>query len=210
MRYAQGDKSRAICPHCAKLVSTTFGYRDVPFDDGKGKAKHILVAVCDLCSEVAAVPAQSTPAIRHARETADIPLEVSLLAPEIEILDAAAHEIDPQATTRFRKAIITYYLAELSRDAEERETVKRVLTDWIALSARLRQSSLMTKVPNQRLSFKISPRTEKTLAFVLRETGWNKTNLVRGVVMMAQKDILEKKSRKRIRDLQVIAAAVNA
>ncbi len=66
-RYAEGDQSRALCPHFAKLVSTTFGYRDVPFDDGKGKAKHILVAVCDLCREVAAVPAQSTQAIKQAR-----------------------------------------------------------------------------------------------------------------------------------------------
>ena len=66
-RYAEGDQSRAVCPHCAILVSTTFAYRDVPFNDGKGKARHILVAVCDLCREVAAVPAQSTLAIKQAR-----------------------------------------------------------------------------------------------------------------------------------------------
>ena len=69
MLGAEGDQSRALCPHCAILVSTTYAYRDVPFDDGngKGKGKHILVVVCDLGREVATVPAQSRQAIKQAR-----------------------------------------------------------------------------------------------------------------------------------------------
>ena len=63
----KGEKSKAICESCRQIVSTTFAQRDVPFSDGKGEVKDILVAVCGLCNQVVAVPAQSIPAIREAR-----------------------------------------------------------------------------------------------------------------------------------------------
>lgn len=81
--YQPGDKSKAVCSKCGKLVSTTFAYRDVPFDDGSGVVKGILAAVCDECQYVVAVPSQSTPAIRRAREAAEISLEGSIPAPEV-------------------------------------------------------------------------------------------------------------------------------
>lgn len=67
---AKGDKGQAICEDCAKWVSTTFDSRTVPFTDGRGEVKEILVAVCDECGAVVATPPQSTPAIRRAREDA--------------------------------------------------------------------------------------------------------------------------------------------
>jgi hypothetical protein len=207
--YALGDKSHAICPHCSRLVSTTFSYRDVPFDDGSGTVKGILAAVCDNCHSVVAVPAQSTPAIRRARETAQIPLEISLSAPEIEILDAAAFQIDPQATSRFRKAIFTYYVGRLERDPKQLETAKRDLDKWVLLWKQ-RRSSQKVAIPNRRLSFKLAPRTEQKIDFVLSKTGWNRTSLMRGVLMMVERDVLEKKSRRRLQELEEIAAAVNA
>lgn len=63
--YQEGDNGRAICGHCEKLITTTFMRRDVPFSDGKGISKAILVGVCDTCSQVVSLPAQSTPAIRQ-------------------------------------------------------------------------------------------------------------------------------------------------
>ena len=64
--YAAGEKSKAICEDCGALVSTTFVYRDVPFDDGHGVVKDVLASVCDQCDRVVALPAQSTPAVRRA------------------------------------------------------------------------------------------------------------------------------------------------
>ena len=208
--YSPGDKSRAICHHCAKLVGTSFLYRDVPFDDGTGVVKDILTAVCDVCDAVVAIPAQSTPSIKRARETAEIPLEVSLSAPEMDILDAAAFQIDPQATSRFRKAIFTYYLGRLERDQEELEAAKHDLVKRIKEWKQRRKVFGDVKIPNRRLSFKLAPRTEQKLEAVLSRTGWNKTSLVRGVVMMVEKDIIENRSPKRVLELQDIAAAVNA
>lgn len=65
--YQEGDHGTAICGHCEKVVTTTFMRRDVPFSDGKGIAKAILVGVCNTCSQVVSIPSQSTPAIRDAR-----------------------------------------------------------------------------------------------------------------------------------------------
>lgn len=65
--FREGDKSTAVCAQCGKVVSTTFVRCDVPFSDGIGSAKDILVAVCDVCDAVVATPAQSTPAILAAR-----------------------------------------------------------------------------------------------------------------------------------------------
>lgn len=61
--YQAGDTSRAICEDCNQIVETTFRLRDVPFFDGSGIAENILVAVCNTCNQVVAIPAQSTPAI---------------------------------------------------------------------------------------------------------------------------------------------------
>lgn len=66
--YQEGDSGKAICSQCAKLVTTTFLRRDVLFSDCKGAAKAILVGVCDTCSQMVSIPAQSTPAIRDARQ----------------------------------------------------------------------------------------------------------------------------------------------
>ena len=58
--YREGDKSRAICQHCCSIVSTTFRLQDVRFSDERDIAQDVLVAVCDTCDMVVAIPAQST------------------------------------------------------------------------------------------------------------------------------------------------------
>ncbi|MFC4274316.1 hypothetical protein [Achromobacter aloeverae] len=66
--FLDGDKSKAICPHCKALVSTTFCRRDIPFESGNDVVKDLLVAVCDTCRGIVATPAQSTPAIHEAKD----------------------------------------------------------------------------------------------------------------------------------------------
>lgn len=63
-----GDKSKAICHHCGTLVTTTLRLCDVPFSNVSSVVKDILAGVCDQCDRVVSTPAQSTPAIKAARE----------------------------------------------------------------------------------------------------------------------------------------------
>ena len=68
--YQQGDQSKGICEGCKAEVDTTFGYRDMSFDDGHGLAQGVLVSICNHCDSVVAIPAQSLPALRQARAKA--------------------------------------------------------------------------------------------------------------------------------------------
>lgn len=62
--YESGDKSSAICHNCEKVVKTTFKYADIPCGLVDPVAiKHVLVARCDECEEIVAIPAQSVPEI---------------------------------------------------------------------------------------------------------------------------------------------------
>lgn len=212
--YHPGDKSRAICESCQAMVTTTFGYHDIPFSDGNGLAKGILAATCDQCGAVVAVPAHSAPAIAKARDQADRPFEVSLPAPEVEILDAVAFRIDPHATSRFRKSVFTYYLSLLDQKPQMVEQMKAEIKDWSRLSKKIRKQARVSniKIPSRRLSMKISPRTEFKLDRIVEVSGLNKTNVMRGIVMLSKGDVLDVAhdvASPVVRDLRVIADTVN-
>jgi hypothetical protein len=79
--YQPGDNSKAVCQVCETVVTTTFALRDVPFSDGSGTVPGVLVAICDLCGGVVAIPAQSSAEIVAAlaegispRSSRDVPI----------------------------------------------------------------------------------------------------------------------------------------
>ncbi len=52
MGYKVGDKSKAICSNCKKVVSTTFEKRLVDFLPRKHSEEKVLVGVCDSCGDI--------------------------------------------------------------------------------------------------------------------------------------------------------------
>ena len=152
--YEAGEKSQAICEHCKSLVPTTFKYRDVPFDDGSGNVKDILVAVCDNCDAVVAIPAQSTPAIKRARDNAEITLEVSVSARDLAVLDFVAWRIDEAATARFRKSLIAHFLKRLEDDPEAPQRLAEKNKQF----ASARKGPNRVNIPRKRLSWQNSSR----------------------------------------------------
>jgi len=64
----EGHQEQAICERDG-ITTVTYTRRDVPFRDGRGIVKDIVVGVCDVCKEVIVIPPESTPAIRAARGT---------------------------------------------------------------------------------------------------------------------------------------------
>ena len=65
--FNEGHVERAVCD-VDGVVTATFRYRDVPFSDGSGVVRDLLVGVCDVCNEVILSPPQSLKAISAARE----------------------------------------------------------------------------------------------------------------------------------------------
>jgi hypothetical protein len=183
--YSAGDKSRAICGSCQDIVETTFLYRDVPFDDGSGTVKDILASVCDRCSEVVAIPAQSLPAIRRARERVEVSLEAQVPASDIEVLDAAATRISHRASARHRKLLLSFYVRRMARDPQAGERLRHLFYE-----AKAAKPKANVKIPQKRLSFKVSHDFQEEFAELTRVSGLKKTQVLRGVVHEIRSDLV--------------------
>lgn len=202
--YKAGEKSKAICEDCGALVSTTFAYRDVPFDDGQGTVKDVLASVCDQCDRVVALPAQSTPAVRRARETADVPLEVMLSAPDMELLDLAGYRIDPDAGLRLRKPLLAYYIHRLSRDPAAAGRLQA------KVFRRAKKGATAVNIPKRRLSVKFAPRTEASMQELMKASGLKKSHLIRGIVHEIEDDLIRPDHPKDLETLRKIATILAA
>lgn len=69
--WQAGDRSRAICEQCG-VVETRFEYRTVSLEKPRVDVPDVLVAVCTVCDQIAAVPYQSSPRLNEARKAADM------------------------------------------------------------------------------------------------------------------------------------------
>lgn len=183
--YQDGDKSKAICQHCEKVVPTTFTRRNVPFSDGHGQAKNILVAVCDECSAIASIPSQSSPAIREARKPVSYPIEAMLPAVYVDLLDLAAFELSPEATSEIRKRLLTFYTHKYAAGELKTKDLKNVLADAEKAFPRMRGSVA------RRLSFKVSPPMAVEFESLIDKTGMSKTELIKSLAFRVKQDVLD-------------------
>lgn len=202
--YKAGDKSKAVCKDCGTLVSTTFAYRDVPFDDGKGEVKDVLASVCDQCDRVVALPAQSTPAVLRARDIADVPLEVMLSAPDMELLDLAAWRIDPESGPRLRKPLLAYYIHRLSSDPA---AIARLQEKAAAHGPKVSGSP---KIPKRRLSMKFAAKTDASIQELMKASRLTKSHLIRSIVREIEDDLVRPEKPKDLQKLREIAMVVVA
>lgn len=198
--FVEGDKSRAVCNHCGDMVRTTFVRRDVPFSDGSGLARNILVGACDACGHTVSIPAQSTPAISRARKEATDPLEASLPAVYVDVLDCAVHTIDQQASTDFRRILLTYFVHKAACDegapAKLRKSHERAM-------ARFPESRGTAR---RRLSMKVPRRLTEELRWLQERTELNTTELLKSVVYDIQDKVLDKPKASVIDELRTLSA----
>lgn len=203
--YSAGDTSRAICETCQDMVETTFVYLDVSFDDGSGMVKDILASVCDRCGEVVAIPAQSVPAIRRAREKVELPLEAQVPASDIEVLDAAATRISKHASARHRKLLLAYYVRKMARDPLAGERINKLFSD-----AKAARPKAMAKVPRKRLSFKVSQDFQDEFAELTKISGLKKTQVLRGIVHEIRSDLVYPEHPASLSQLRELAATMES
>lgn len=196
--FTSGQKGRALCDRDG-LVSMTYAYRDVPFSDGLGLARDILVGVCDTCEQVLAIPPQSTPAIGAARARAQVPVEVMLPAPYIEILDAAGLNVHATATPDFRKRLLVYYVNRYASGAEKVTELKGLSERYPAIVAR------SVKPPRKRLSLKLAPRAHKKFEDVVKASHLDRTTLIKGLVVKIHDDLVEPKVPRHKDELSTLA-----
>jgi|3_EtaG_2_1085321.scaffolds.fasta_scaffold02230_4 hypothetical protein len=198
--YLPGDTGQAICEKDG-LTSMTFAYRDVPFENGTGYVRDILVGVCDKCGAVIATPPQSTPAIRAKRDKASVPVETNLPAIYIEALDLAAYRIDAQLTPDFRKRLLMYYLHDCA-------TNNASLTKFLAASDQLAPIGKTSKL-RKRLSLKVTARNQSEIEKMAQICDLNTTALLQKLIAYIHSEIstVEKPHHlKALRTLALVAA----
>jgi hypothetical protein len=200
----EGDKGQAVCEHDG-LTGITFMRRDVPFSDGKGMAKDILVGVCDICKEIVAIPPQSTPAIRAAREVATEPIEANLPAAYLDTLDLACYRLNPAATTELRKRLVMYYVVSSQTDKKLRQwihggTYKKFKEHKLAVGG----------AKNRRLSMKVSPAISTAFDDLCSEVKLNRTECLKALVVRINNDIVKPEKPQKLSQLKALAAVAGA
>ena len=201
--YHPNDKGSALC-HRDGRVSTTFAYRDLPFRDGRGKVKDILVGVCDTCGDAIVIPAQSMPSISAARKHVEHSMEIHVPALYVDLLDAAATRVASNSTTDFRKHLLIYYVNRYATGLEKPSE----LTHMIEKSPLA--SVVIKGMPKKRLSMKLSDQASERIAAVMDQTKLSKTELIKSLVAKINDDIVLPKKPKHLIELTTIAEVLYA
>lgn len=200
--FFEGDTGKGLCEHCQALVDIRYRRRDVPFSDGQGEARDILVGVCTGCDSVVAVPPQSTPAIREARRQQLKSIEARLPAVYLDVLDAAMHAVSNDAGANLRKLFLGYYFHALAQaqDAAGLQAVHEAFAR--SLDEQLRQRDLAAPAATRRLSMKINAHVAQDFLALLQATRMSQTELLKSVIARIQADVFEARDPAVIGDLQ--------
>ena len=185
--YREGDRSEAICHACRKRVGTRFGVRTVRLEESGVEVPDVLVAVCDECGGTVAVPAQSSPKLREARERRKAE---SLEARIPSHLDDVIHLLSNHfaaAVATFRPSLLRFYLREVASDDAFARRVKELADTELAQGRARARVSL--RAPDDLLR-EVRDRS--------RQVGiGSDADLIRGILVAAKEDVLEGKAPER-------------
>jgi hypothetical protein len=168
--------------------------RDVPFSDGGGTVSNVLVGVCDCCDSVAVLPHQSTPVVNKQLQTQRRSLEGRVPAHMVDILNLASVEIS--GGTEFVQSLMKFYVHSLSTNDISPQGISKYLDTELAKGK-----------PQKRISIKGRLIT-KEFGHLKKVTKIDSTtDLIKGVVLKINDDVLVHKKSRTIRALKNIVAA---
>jgi hypothetical protein len=189
-----GDSQEAACHQCKRFENVTYKLRNVPFSDGKGLVKNVLVGVCDRCNAVAVLPHQSTPVVRKHLETQRRSLESRVPAHMVDILNLASVEIS--GGTEFVPGLIKFYIHSLSTNDISSRGISKYLGSELARGKSQKRISIKGRLVAKEFShLKEITKISST------------TDLIKGVVLKINDDVLVNKRLKTIRALKNVVSA---
>jgi hypothetical protein len=175
--WKEGDRSRAACETCKQFVTTRFERRTIDLKDAEVSVPDVLVAVCETCGEIVAIPHQSTPRLQEARRRATPKCEVRVPPVLNDALGLLASKFSVR-TEEFGGLIIRYYLQRMGNDLATARRIK-------AFAA----SSLAKGKTTGRISIRLAEPVWEEAWKVAREAGLNtKSEVFRGVIVAAAVD----------------------
>lgn len=192
--FKVGDTQQAVCETCRSIKNATFALRDVPFSDGSGVVKNVLVGVCESCNHVMLTPQQSAPAIKKELEKQRKPLEARVPAHMVDILNLASAELG--ANPDFSKILIKYYVHALSLDEKRAIRLEKYLKNDLA------------KGPSQkRISLKGIQVYDDLNIIKAHSHMENTTDVLKAVVINIYEDFFDKPKKRVIDTLKGLASA---
>jgi hypothetical protein len=160
----------------------------------------VLLAVCERCGSTTSIPHQSTPRIREVR----VPLKEAQLEARIpthmEDLIYLLAEDFAAPVQAFRPAVLRFYLAELMRDPALAERARLLAESELADAPARTRISL--RVPAELLE---DARARARAAGIARDS-----DLIRGLLLAAKEDLLDRRHPERILRLGGAAQAGGA
>jgi hypothetical protein len=177
----EGDESEAICPHCKTLVTTHFRTRTYRLVTSGVDVPGALVAVCDLCDKVAAIPAQTTPRIGEAlQRRKEESLEVRIPTHLEDVIHLMARKFEAPIPT-FRPSVLRFYLREMASDAQFAERVSALTKSDMARGPARARISLRAPEP---LLAEARERARRVGIATDAE-------MLRGILLAAKEDVLD-------------------
>ena len=175
--WIEGDRSRAACERCKKVVATRFERRTVHLERPRPvDVPHVLVAACAECGEVAAIPPQSSPRLREARRE---PERIEVRIPRV--LDDAMGLVADKYAVRLEALeapIVRHYLRRIGKDRRVASRVKDLLS-----------SPLATGPADARITIRVAPDALGAALAVARGAGLESaSDLIRGILVAAALD----------------------
>ena len=193
--YKKGDKSKAICESCKKIVPTTFDTRSVPLSSGKGSVDDILCATCDHCGMVVSIPQQSAPRIRESIRKERKPIEVRLPRHLLDILYLAGDKFKLGDPERLKDSIIRYYIGLASTNNKMVKNIKS------------HSASDFAKGSGSRLSLKVNDAKSSKFDDLRGKTSLNKTQLMKGIILQINDEILQDPKAGKIAEIESVLLA---
>ena len=194
--FKVGDSQKAICESCQSVENATFRLRDVPFSDGSGTVKNVLVGVCDKCDEVILTPQQSVTAINKQLRAIRKPIESKVPAHFVDMLNSACAELG--AKPDFSNALIKYYVHMLSHEAMPTDELKTYLKSNLAVGKSDKRISLKSSILRDELA------TLRSKAHIKSTSG-----VIKAVVLKIHDDIHVHPQPNLINQLKGVVAAVS-
>lgn len=197
------ERARGLCRTCRKTVDTVYAYRDLELDDPKVTVEHVLVGVCETCGATVTVPWQSNLRLQNARSrAAEAPtpaprFEARIPSELYETLRAIAAHLEARDES-FSHLMLRYYLCQVARSDRFAERVHRLASsrEWGPAS--------------QRLSLRVSAQLHRDALNAATAHGIaDASELFRGLIWAAYKDVFVSKPSKRREFLEDLADATS-
>ena len=193
--HKEGDKSKAICGSCGKIVPTTFKYADYIY--GGSTIKSVLQGFCDVCGTVASLPHQSSRKIKEFNEGRRESFELRVPPHFEDVLLAIgdAHNISLRRDSIFR-IVHEFY-------------IRRLRDDYDAYSRKI-LSALDDDLSKGRSSGRLSCRLPSGDVRIGRELstkiGRKVSDVAKGIIITAKRELLDDTKSRVGREFEKFAA----